>query len=272
MRRLAFTLIELLVVIAIIAILAAILFPVFAQAKQAAKKTASLSNVKQMSLASIIYSNDYDDTFVPLYNSVDFTSFTMPLKYWPVLLMPYAKAEKIFLDPNDTASGPADFGSRFDPANPVHDFLVGSWPSYGLNFQYLNTVVPGGPIPAYGGNSETSIGSPSSTVFVAESTSQGVVDPSTCEQTTTTIGYAKILPPSTWASWLAGGYSSGCPGGANTFLGLKQGQLFPRYSEDDSRIMVGWVDGHAKYTNMSVLKGTGTTPDTMDVAWNGTAN
>lgn len=61
--RSAFTLIELLVVIAIIAILAAILFPVFAQAKEAAKKTATLSNVKQMGTGVAIYLSDYDDTF-----------------------------------------------------------------------------------------------------------------------------------------------------------------------------------------------------------------
>ena len=64
MKQKAFTLIELLVVIAIIAILAAILFPVFAQAKKAAKKTACLSNVKQTSLAAVMYSGDSDDTFV----------------------------------------------------------------------------------------------------------------------------------------------------------------------------------------------------------------
>jgi len=60
--RRAFTLIELLVVIAIIAILAAILFPVFAQAKAAAKKTVSISNSKQQMLALIMYANDFDDT------------------------------------------------------------------------------------------------------------------------------------------------------------------------------------------------------------------
>jgi prepilin-type N-terminal cleavage/methylation domain-containing protein len=63
MQNRAFTLIELLVVIAIIAILAAILFPVFAQAKMAAKKTKILSNVKQMATGTLIYTNDYDDTF-----------------------------------------------------------------------------------------------------------------------------------------------------------------------------------------------------------------
>jgi len=63
MRKKAFTLIELLVVIAIIAILAAILFPVFAQAKEAAKKTTTLSNFKQTALAFNIYATDADDTW-----------------------------------------------------------------------------------------------------------------------------------------------------------------------------------------------------------------
>jgi prepilin-type N-terminal cleavage/methylation domain-containing protein len=63
LRRNAFTLIELLVVIAIIAILAAILFPVFAQAKEAAKKTVTLSNAKQMGTGFVIYSTDNDDMF-----------------------------------------------------------------------------------------------------------------------------------------------------------------------------------------------------------------
>jgi len=63
MRNRAFTLIELLVVIAIIAILAAILFPVFAQAKEAAKKTSSLSQLKQCGTGTMIYTTDSDDNF-----------------------------------------------------------------------------------------------------------------------------------------------------------------------------------------------------------------
>lgn len=60
-KKQAFTLIELLVVIAIIAILAAILFPVFASAKEAAKKTQSISNLKQIGTAWTLYSGDFDD-------------------------------------------------------------------------------------------------------------------------------------------------------------------------------------------------------------------
>src|SRR5438105_2983099 len=62
-RKRAFTLIELLVVIAIIAILAAILFPVFAQAKSAARKAQAISNQKQIGAAILMYMNDWDDTY-----------------------------------------------------------------------------------------------------------------------------------------------------------------------------------------------------------------
>ena len=61
MNRRGFTLIELLVVIAIIAILAAILFPVFAQAKRAAKLTQAISNEKQITLGTLLYGGDYDE-------------------------------------------------------------------------------------------------------------------------------------------------------------------------------------------------------------------
>ncbi|MBC8065789.1 MAG: prepilin-type N-terminal cleavage/methylation domain-containing protein [Chlorobia bacterium] len=106
-RTQAFTLIELLVVIAIIAILAAILFPVFAQAKLAAKKASDLSNIKQIGTGTMIYLTDYDDVF-PL---VEFASspFVQADSYrWSSVqsLGPYLKNTQIFLSPVDSAVKP----------------------------------------------------------------------------------------------------------------------------------------------------------------------
>lgn len=100
-RTRGFTLIELLVVIAIIAILAAILFPVFAQAKVAAKKTAVLSNAKQLGLAEMMYATDYDDVFSPV---AEYTP-NWEMNSFVVLCLPYIKSAGIVLDPF-TPAGP----------------------------------------------------------------------------------------------------------------------------------------------------------------------
>lgn len=99
--RRAFTLIELLVVIAIIAILAAILFPVFAQAKQAAKKTAGLSNMKQIILAAQMYLPDYDDMY-HLIRAIQPTGNPLNWAYGSEdMLQPYMKNEDLHADPGD---------------------------------------------------------------------------------------------------------------------------------------------------------------------------
>jgi prepilin-type N-terminal cleavage/methylation domain-containing protein len=103
----AFTLIELLVVIAIIAILAAILFPVFAQAKEAAKKSSDLSNVKQMGTAGAIYLSDSDDVYTPAYYYVNDNTSANGYVHWSGMLMPYIKNLQIFVSPGDTIGGMA---------------------------------------------------------------------------------------------------------------------------------------------------------------------
>ncbi|CAN5424153.1 hypothetical protein BH11ARM2_BH11ARM2_33630 [soil metagenome] len=105
----AFTLIELLVVIAIIAILAAILFPVFAQAKQAAKKTQAISNFKQAGTAVAMYTGDYDGGYMMA------DSGSIDTYYWGAgaggdtvpfqQMQPYIKNGAISIDPMDPLQG-----------------------------------------------------------------------------------------------------------------------------------------------------------------------
>jgi prepilin-type N-terminal cleavage/methylation domain-containing protein len=101
-NRRAFTLIELLVVIAIIAILAAILFPVFAQAKMAAKKTVALSNAKQVGTAHLIYMGDFDDHPLKSFYGFpsDCVSWPSGNSYygWRHALYPYFKNSEMLSD------------------------------------------------------------------------------------------------------------------------------------------------------------------------------
>jgi prepilin-type N-terminal cleavage/methylation domain-containing protein/prepilin-type processing-associated H-X9-DG protein len=93
MHRRAFTLIELLVVIAIIAILAAILFPVFAQAREQARKASCLSSQKQNGLASMMYAQDYDETFTAVTDwNQRHASWNEGFPNWTSTLQPYVKS------------------------------------------------------------------------------------------------------------------------------------------------------------------------------------
>src|SRR2546421_2911613 len=113
MNRKAFTLIELLVVIAIIAILAAILFPVFAQAREAARKTTCLSNIKQITLGALMYTQDHDERLLPSWlceNGTDVTAGgcnnDLPAggegrKWtWATLVQPYVKNRQMLQCPS----------------------------------------------------------------------------------------------------------------------------------------------------------------------------
>jgi prepilin-type N-terminal cleavage/methylation domain-containing protein/prepilin-type processing-associated H-X9-DG protein len=110
----AFTLIELLVVIAIIAILAAILFPVFAQAKLAAKKTTDLSNLKQLAVGINMYNADYDDTDPITSPLTSPNFFTIPVDrtpsanpglrgcFWANAVYPYVKSWQMYKGPESS--------------------------------------------------------------------------------------------------------------------------------------------------------------------------
>lgn len=103
-----FTLIELLVVIAIIAILAAILFPVFGRARENARRSSCQSNLKQIGLGIMQYTQDYDEAMPPTYIGSDYT-YNNPATEsykWMDACFPYIKSEQIFVCPSNTTNKP----------------------------------------------------------------------------------------------------------------------------------------------------------------------
>lgn len=124
-QRRGFTLIELLVVIAIIAILAAILFPVFAQARAQARKISCLSNTKQLGLACLMYTQDYDETYPLLAINTsanpDPTYFIYFTADWHNEIQPYVKNWPMMICPEY-------FLNKSDPAQYLDPFL-----NYGMS-------------------------------------------------------------------------------------------------------------------------------------------
>lgn len=165
MRNRAFTLIELLVVIAIIAILAAILFPVFAQAKVAAKGAASLSNIKQLTTASMIYSSDSDDVQM-LYATInDLGAPGDNQAPWSYILLPYNKSVQMYQDP--LIGGKGDKSGFYGNIDNLEY-------SYSTQFTYVGQVHS--PIIYVGGGvtgmqqrplSQTALAQPANTIFMA---------------------------------------------------------------------------------------------------------
>ncbi|MEN6546711.1 MAG: DUF1559 domain-containing protein [Armatimonadia bacterium] len=132
MRRNGFTLIELLVVIAIIAILAAILFPVFAKAREKARQSSCLSNVKQLALGVLQYCQDYDEK-TPRSDCIGLDAGVN----WDISVMPYIKNYQVMQCPSEPtichiAPGINTCGGSWvGPPAWVPDHYV----SYGYNLQ-----------------------------------------------------------------------------------------------------------------------------------------
>jgi prepilin-type N-terminal cleavage/methylation domain-containing protein/prepilin-type processing-associated H-X9-DG protein len=158
-NRAGFTLIELLVVIAIIAILAAILFPVFAQAREKARATACLSNTKQILLAELMYTQDYDETHSFAWG------WNTDWRPWHQQIDPYVKNKDLWHCPDDAWGHGQDGVDNTKPAIPVSYSQNFCWPmsdSWGWDASAPQNLMS----PA--GSADASIPSPASTIFMAE--------------------------------------------------------------------------------------------------------
>jgi prepilin-type N-terminal cleavage/methylation domain-containing protein len=228
----AFTLIELLVVIAIIAILAAILFPVFAQAKAAAKKTVCLSNNKQLSLGVIMYANDYDDDFPyqaqgdpgltyygePYINgAMDPTAATN----WDRGVYPYVKSFGLFLCPVATDQDGTDGWGCFETTGALSGKPTAFCGSYGMNA-------------IAAGKSNDAMPAPANTVLMSETSAK--------QKTSISI-----------PSWQA--YGANCAG----YIGTPASNYCPDGTDGPTTDVnhtggnYGFGDGHSKYSLKSAM-------------------
>jgi len=114
-KRKGFTLIELLVVIAIIAILAAILFPVFARAREQARKTSCASNLRQLGLGFAMYTQDYDERFPGIWSGEwNLNAGNQRQLNWAVEIFPYIKNKQVYVCPSDSSNhGSSYLGNNY---------------------------------------------------------------------------------------------------------------------------------------------------------------
>ena len=172
-RPSGFTLIELLVVIAIIAILAAILFPVFAQAKLAAKKSADLSNVKQLNLAQTMYGGDYDDTYAFCWGFGNGTSSPGQWQPFAYVISPYIKNNDLWKSPVDNWSRGAtepsgqEYCDSTKSAHPRTYAMNYTWPASGWGWSASDQQEQMSPTASNGGASQTNVPSPATTILMA---------------------------------------------------------------------------------------------------------
>jgi prepilin-type N-terminal cleavage/methylation domain-containing protein len=235
-RKTGFTLIELLVVIAIIAILAAILFPVFARARENARRTSCLSNLKQIGLGIAQYTQDYDEKLVSYaYPNADGSA----VYGWQYALNSYVKSYQLYVCPSAVKIS-TNASKSCDPTYVATGATTGAG-SYGYNYVFLGHYTRGaGAASASNPNvladvSLAAVASSSETVMVAEISGLS--------------GLGPAMPPSYWNS----SDTSACntSGGIYVPGTLKLGDQNGKWHFDGTNAV--FVDGHAKFMKYSQL-------------------
>jgi len=232
-RRLSgFTLIELLVVIAIIAILASILFPVFARARENARRAACLSNLKQIGLGIQMYTQDYDEKLV---------SYAYPPSVqgdpgtygWQVALMPYVKSTQLFVCPSATKI--STYASASCDPTHVSTTSTGAG-SYGYNYAFLgNYTRADGIHNVLNDISLAAVTSPAETVMVNEISGL--------------CGLGPTYPPTYWDN--SGSVTCNTSNGIYTPGTERLGDQNGLWHFDGTNTV--FVDGHAKFMKYSQL-------------------
>ena len=260
----AFTLIELLVVIAIIAILAAILFPVFAQAKAAAKKISCLSNSKQFTLGAIMYSGDVDDMLIMAWNGGDVVrrddnSIYRPWNPWTQTVQPYVKNYQLLLCvENDN--------SFINSGQTVARTKI--YAPYGFNYGYLNEYKGADPngsgLNYFAPISATAVARSANTIMFAESTGVNYANAAHTLVWSQPIGPI-VDPPDAWLSanaFFCEGWGNHTeqitayyqyPGYGGVTFRHSRTEAFVPNKAPSGGVNVALCDGHAKFFKVGAL-------------------
>ena len=228
MTRRGFTLIELLVVIAIIAILAAILFPVFAKAREKARQSSCLSNVKQMVLGALQYTQDYDETLPGTLTATNNAALYGPVTqnaafttYWTTadVIFPYVKNTQVFYCPS------GDGGV-----------------SYSGDYGFNNAVCPD--YRSQTAHKLAELTKPAETILCLDAGPY-------------ILGKSTVTGPDSWfyvpGTWDLGADPEGDGVGSNKISGFYQTDY--KTGRHNQGVNIGLCDGHAKWFGGASLRG-----------------
>ena len=270
----AFTLIELLVVIAIIALLAAILFPVFATARENARKATCQSNLKQIGLGIVQYAQDFDETQVPAYNVGG--NGTISFETWMYLLQPYVRSYQVYScpdsqDPVLQGTGTNTWGQYVINNSYVQAATNSAYKNHFLSPTSTSCITPdvncGSGYPLNYNAIISSITSPSTTVLMFDGenihgTGYSHVAALDAEPDNASTPTSWSIQPNLSADCSPWGGGSGCPvysfaGDPELYTtGLGGAGVVARHNGFSN---VLWCDGHVKAVTLGSLYGTAAT-------------